>query len=128
MPWKILADVVMGLHLSLMAFFAVSIVLLALGVFKGHRNWLFFYCGVAVLASGLGIAPWTGALKSCSLTDLEYLFRRLYDPSESWMRTRSLLGTLIYDASGIEVPEFVFTIGLVVGIIAMISSLVLRRA
>ena len=87
-----------------------------------------FYCGVVVLATGLGVASWIGLLKSCSLTDLEYMLRRLYDPSESWMRTRSLLGTLIYDASGVEVPEFMFTIGLVVGIAVMISSLVLRRA
>ena len=36
MPWKILADLVTGLHLLLMAFFALSAVLLALGVFKGH--------------------------------------------------------------------------------------------
>lgn len=128
MPWKILADVVMGLHLLFMAFFAISVVLLALGVFRGRRNWQLFYWVVAVLAIGLGAASWARALTSCPLTDLEYLLRRLYDPSESWIRTRSLLGTLIFDASGVEVPEFVFTIGLVIGIVVMISSLLFRRA
>lgn len=128
MLWRILADAVMGLHLLLMGFFAVSIVLLALGFFKERRNWQFFYYGVATVAVGLGVAAWTGILKSCSLTDLEYVLRRLYDPSESWMRTRSLLGTITLDIIGVEVPEFVFTIALVVGIAVMIGSLLVRRA
>ncbi len=128
MLWRILADVVMGLHLLLIGFFAVSVVLLALGFFKGRRNWQFFYYGVTALAIGLGMASWTGILRSCSLTDLEYRLRRFYDPSESWMRTRSLLGTIIFDATGVEVPEFAFTIALGVGIAVMVSSLILRRA
>ncbi len=128
MVWRILADTVMGLHLLLIGFFAVSVVLLALGFFKGRRNWQRFYCGVTALAISLGVASWVGVLRSCSLTDLEYMLRRLYDPSESWMRTRSLLGTIILDTTGVEVPEFAFTIGLVVGIVVMIGSLILRRA
>ena len=128
MFWKILAEAVMGLHLLLMGFFAVSVVLLALGFFKGRRVWRLFYYGVAASAAGLGAAAWKGALQSCPLTDLEYMLRRLYDPSESWIRTRSLLGTIIYDATGVEVPEFVFTIGLVIGLVVMISSLIVHRA
>ncbi len=128
MLWRILADTVMSLHLLLIGFFAVSVVLLALGFFRGRRNWQFFYRGVAALAISLGAASWVGILKSCSLTDLEYMLRRLYDPSESWMRTKSLLGTIIFDTTGVEVPEFAFTIGLVIGIAVMISSLILRRA
>ena len=127
MLWRILADAVMALHLLLIGFFAVSVVLLALGFFKGRRNWQFFYYGVTALALGLGVASWAGVLKSCSLTDLEYVLRRLYDTSESWMRTRSLLGTTIFNATGVEVPEFAFTIALVVGIAVMIGSLILRR-
>ena len=128
MLWRILADAVMGLHLLLMGFFAVSVVLLALGFFKGRRNWQFFYYGVTTVVVGLGVASLTGILKSCSLTDLEYVLRRLYDPSESWMRTRSLLGTIIFNATGVEVPEFAFTIALGVGIAIMIGSLLVRRA
>ncbi len=128
MIWRILADTVMSLHLFLMGFFAVSVVLLALGFFKRRRNWRFFYCGVTALAISLGVASWVGILKSCSLTNLEYMLRRLYDPSESWLRTRSLLGTIIFDTTGVEVPEFAFTIGLGIGIAVMISSLILRRA
>ena len=127
MFWRILADAVMGLHLLLMGLLGVSVVLLALGFFKGRRNWQFFYYGVTALAVGLGVAAWKGILQSCPLTDLEYMLRRLYDPSESWMRTRSLLGTTIYNTTGVEVPEFVFTIALVIGIVAMISSLLFRR-
>ena len=128
MIWRILADAVMGLHLLVMGFFSVSIVLLALGFFNGRRNWRLFYSGATALAVSLGVASWVGVLRSCSLTDLEYMLRRLYDPSESWMRTRSLLGTIIFDATGVEVPEFAFTIGLGIGIVVMISSLILRRA
>jgi hypothetical protein len=58
MIWRILTDMVMGLHLLLMGFFAVSVVLLALGFFKGRRNWQFFYSGVTVLAISLGVASW----------------------------------------------------------------------
>ena len=127
MLWRILADTVMGLHLLLIGLFAVSVVLLALGFFKGRRNWQFFYYGVTALAVGLGVASWVGVLRSCSLTDLEYILRRLYDPSETWMRTSSLLGTIIFNATGVEVPEFAFTIALVVAVVVMISSLILRR-
>ena len=127
MFWRILADAVMGLHLLLMGFFGVSVVLLALGFFTGHRNWQFFYYGVTALAISLGVASWAGILRSCSLTELEYMLRRLYDPSESWIRTGSLLGTIIFQASGVEVPEFVFTIALVIGIVVMISSLLFQR-
>jgi len=127
MFWRILADAVMGLHLLLMGFFGVSVVLLALGFFRGRRNWQFFYYGVTALAISLGVASWAGILRSCSLTELEYMLRRLYDPSESWIRTRSLLGTIIFQASGVEVPEFVFTIALVIGIVVMISSLLFQR-
>ncbi len=128
MLWRILADAVMGLHLLLMGLFAVSVVLLALGFFKGRRNWQFFYCGVTAVVAGLGVAAWVGVLRSCSLTDLEYMVRRLYDPGESWMRTRSLLGTIIFNTTGVEVPEFAFTIALAVAVVVMISSLILRRA
>ncbi len=128
MIWRILADTVMSLHLLLMGFFAVSAVLLALGFFKGRRNWQVFYCGVTAFAISLGVASWAGVLRSCSLTDLEYMLRRLYDPSESWVRTRSLLGTIIFDTAGIEVLEFAFTIGLGIGIAIMIGSLVFWRA
>jgi len=128
MLWRILADAVMGLHLLLIGFFAVSVVLLALGFFKGRRNWQFFYYGVTAVVVGLGVAAWAGVLRSCSLTDLEYVLRRLYDPTESWMRIRSLLGTIILNATGVEVPEFAFTIALVVAVVVMISSLILRRA
>lgn len=127
MPWEILANTVMGLHLLLLAFFAMSAILLALGVFKGRRNWCRFYWGVVVSAISLGAASWAGILRSCPLTDLEYMLRRLYDPSQSWMRTRSLLGTTIFDTTGVEVPEFVFTIGLVVGIVVMTGSLLFYR-
>jgi hypothetical protein len=127
MLWRILADIVMGLHLILIGFFAVSVVLLAFGFFKGRRNWKFFYYGMAAFILGLGVSTWTGKLKFCSITELEYMLRRLYDPSEAWIRSRSLLGTITFNVTGLEVPEYVFTIAMVVGIVVMIGSLVLRR-
>jgi hypothetical protein len=127
MIWRILADSVMLFHLILMVFFAVSAVLLALGLFRGRRNWQRFYWGVIVVAVTLRLGEWTGLLKSCSLTDLEYKLRRMYDPSESWMRTKSLLGTTIQDLTGIEVPEVVFGVLGVLIPVVMIASLIFRR-
>ena len=127
MLWEILANAVVGLHLLLMVFFGVSVALLTLGFFKRRPNWRFFYYAVTASAVGLGVAAWKGILQSCPLTDLEYMLRRLYDPSESWIRTRSLLGTIINNTTGVEVPEFVFTIAFVIAIVAMISSLVFHR-
>lgn len=128
MIWRILAEIVLGLHLLLMVFLVVSAVLLALGFFKGRRNWRRFYYGVIALAVGLTVADKSGILGSCSLTDLEYMLRRHYDPSESWMRSRSLLGTIMFNTTGVEVPEVVFTIGLGIIIAVMIGSLIWRRA
>ena len=127
MIWRIIADTVMGVHLLLIGFLSVSVVLLLMGFFKTRRNWRFFYWGVSGLALSLGVMSWIGILKSCCLTEIEYMMRRFYDTSESWMRTRSLLGTVIYNVGGIEVPEYSFTIGLGVAITVMICSLIVRR-
>jgi vacuolar-type H+-ATPase subunit I/STV1 len=124
MLWKILADVVTGLHLLLIGFFAVSVVLLATGFFKGRRNWKIFYCIFVALAVGLQVSLSTGILKSCPITDLEYKLRRLYDTSESWLRTRSILATTIFNVTGAEVPEYALTIAMVTGIAVMIISLI----
>jgi hypothetical protein len=124
MHWKILADVVTGLHLSLIGFFAVSVVLLATGFFKTHRNWKIFYWVFVALAVGLQVSLSTGILKSCPITDLEYTLRRLYDTSESWLRTRSILATAIFNVTGAEVPEYTLTIAMVTGVAIMIISLI----
>ncbi|MBM4446174.1 MAG: DUF2784 family protein [Chloroflexi bacterium] len=127
MHWKILADVVTGLHLSLISFFAVSVVLLAIGFFKTRRNWKIFYWVFVALAVGLQVALSTGILKSCPITDLEYKLRMFYDTSESWLRTRSLLATAIFNVTGMEVPEYALTIAMVTGIAVMVISLILWR-
>lgn len=126
MLWKILADSVMILHLLIMLFLFVSVVLLAAGVFKGHRNWRYFYCGVTAIALGKGLLALLRAIP-CPLTELEYMLRRLYDPSESWRRTKSLLGTVIYNITGVTVPEYVFTIALGIGVVVMIILLILWK-
>ncbi len=127
MVWRVLAEAVVVLHLGIMLFFAVSAVLLALGVFRGRRNWQIFYWSVLTLAVGLRIGDWTGLLESCSITDLEYMLRRMYDPSEVWMREGSLLATVAYNITGIEVPELVFTILWGVIVVVMVGSLIFRR-
>ena len=127
MLWKILADAVMVFHLSVMLFFLVSAVLLAAGVFRGRRNWQYFYYGLVALVLGLRIGDWVGVLKECSLTDLEYMLRRLYDPTESWARSRSLLATVIFNLTGVEVPEFVFTVVWGVLTAVIIVSLIVRK-
>lgn len=125
MVWEILADTVMGLHLLFMVLAIVYVVLLALGCFKGHR-WARFVCyGMIGLAVYVGFVSYTGM--PCPLTEAEHALRRLYDPSEMWIRSRSLLGTLIGNTIRIEVPEFAFTIVLIAGIGIMLGALVTRR-
>jgi hypothetical protein len=127
MLWRILAEAVMSLHLLIIGFFIVSAVLLAIGLFKARRNWQFFYYGVIALALGVALNNWVGISKPCPLTALEYTLRRQYDPSESWIRTKSLSATVVFNITGAQVPEYVFTIALGAGIAVMISSLILWR-
>ena len=128
MFWRILSEAVMILHLLLICFLIVSAVLLATGFFKGRRNWQFFYYAVVALALGVVVNSWVKILKYCPLTALEYMLRRQYDPSESWVRTRSLMASVVFNISGAEVPEYVFIIALVSGIVVMVSSLIFWRA
>ena len=124
MPWKLLADTVTGMHLTLMAFFAVSAILLAAGAFKAHLKWKIFFWVFIGAAVGLQFLLFTKVWKSCPVTDLEYWLRSHYDTTGSYVRTRSLLGTAIYNVTGTCVPEFYLTALLVVGIIVMVLSLV----
>ena len=80
-----------------------------------------------MLAVGLRVGDWTGILKGCSITDLEYMLRRMYDPSESWMRTKSLLGTIAYNVTEVEVPEVVFGVVNLIIITVMVTSLIFCR-
>jgi hypothetical protein len=127
MVWRILAEGVMSLHLLIIGFVVVSAVLLATGFFKARRNWQYLYYGVIVLALGVAANSWLGMWKSCPFTALEYTLRRQYDPTESWIRTRSILGTVVSNVTGGQVPEYVFTIILGTGIVVMISSLIFWR-
>jgi hypothetical protein len=106
-PWRVLADVVMYLHILLPLLF-VGVVVFSLFREVGFQWRLLCYVVMGVWII-MEIAPKFGWTKNCPLTDLEYSLRRLYDPSESWVRTRSLPATIIFNISGIEVPEFVFT-------------------
>ena len=106
-PWRILADVVMYLHILLPLLF-VGVVVFSLFREVGFQWRLLCYVVMGVWII-MEIAPKFGWTKNCPLTDLEYSLRRLYDPSESWVRTRTLPATIIFNISGIEVPEFVFT-------------------
>jgi vacuolar-type H+-ATPase subunit I/STV1 len=122
--WKFLADTVNGLHLLLMAFFAVSAILLAFGVFKGHRNWKIFYWVFIVGAVSLQILLSTKIWKSCPITDLEYWLRSHYDATENDIRIRSLLATTIHNVTGAVVPEYYLTITMSLGLVIMVISLI----
>jgi hypothetical protein len=105
--WRVLPDAVMYLHILLPLLFVGGIVF---SLIKQVRlRWWLLYCIVMGLWIIMEIAPKFGWTENCPLTDLEYALRRLYDPGESWLRTRSLPATVIFNISGIEVPEFVFT-------------------
>jgi hypothetical protein len=122
--WKMLADVVMYLHILLPIFF---IGIAGVSLFKkvGFQWQLLCYVGIGIWVI-MEIAPKFGWTKYCPLTDLEYSLRRLYDPSESWVRTRSLPATIIFNISGIEVPEFVFTIMLGI-LLATVVGIIIAR-
>jgi len=122
-----LADTVTAMHLGLMAFFAVSAVLLATGVFQAHRKWKIFFWVFIGAAVGLQVLLFTKVWKSCPLTDLEYWLRSHYDAAGSYVRTRSLLGTAIYNVTGIGVPEYYLTIVMFIGLIVMVLSLILWK-
>ena len=125
MIWKILAEAVMGLHIALMLFALLFAVLLILGFFRGKR-WARYLCyAMIAVAIYVGAVSYTGM--SCPLTDAEYALRQLYDPSESWIRSRSLLGTIVVNTTGIVMPEFAFTIVLIAGVGTIVAALVTRR-
>jgi dolichyl-phosphate-mannose--protein O-mannosyl transferase len=100
-PWRVLADVVMYLHI-LLPFLFVGLIVLSL-IREVSFQWRLLYYVVIGVWIIMEIAPKFGWTKNCPLTDLEYSLRRLYDPSESWVRTRSLPATIIFNISGIEV-------------------------
>lgn len=124
-PWRVLADVVMYLHILLPLFF-VGVIVFSLFREVGFKWRLFCYVVIGVWVI-MEIAPKFGWTKNCPLTDLEYSLRRLYDPSESWVRTRSLPATIIFNISGIEVPEFVFTAIFGIIIATAIGVVIARR-
>jgi len=107
-----------------MVFFAVSAVLLAAGFFKTRRNWKIFYWVFVAAAVSLQVSLSTKILKSCPITDLEYMLRTHYDTSESWVRTKSLLATAIFNVTGVAVPEYTLTITMAVGLVVMVISLI----
>lgn len=123
--WRVLADMVMYLHILLPVLF---ILVVGVSLFKkvGFRWQFLCYVGIGMWVI-MELAPKFGWTKNCPLTDLEYSLRRLYDPSESWVRTRSLPATVIFNISRIEVPEFIFTV--VWGIfLATVMGIVIARA
>jgi hypothetical protein len=122
--WRVLADVVMYLHIFL-PLLLVGVVVVSLFREVGFQWRLLCYVGMGLWVI-MEIAPKFGWTKNCPLTDLEYSLRRLYDPSESWVRTRSLPATVIFNISRIEVPEFIFTV--VFGIfLATVVGIVVAR-
>jgi len=123
--WRVLADVVMYLHILLPLLF-VGFVVFSLLRKVGFRWRLLSYVVIGVWII-MEIAPKFGWTKNCPLTDLEYSLRRLYDPSESWIRTRSLPATIIFNISGIEVPEFVFTAMFGIIMATVIGIFIARR-
>jgi hypothetical protein len=122
--WRVLADIVMYLHI-LLPVLLVGVVGFSLFRELGFRWRLLCYAvtGVWVI---MEIAPKVGWTTNCPLTDLEYSLRRLYDPSESWIRTRSLPATVVFSISGIEVPEFIFTFIFGIFMAAVVGIIIAR--
>jgi len=124
-PWRVLADVVMYLHILLPLLF-IGVIVFSLIREVGVR-WRRVLYGVMGLWVVMEVAPKFGWTKNCPLTDLEYSLRRLYDPSGSWMRTMSLPATLVFNLTGIKVPEYVFTVVFIIILAAVIGIFISRR-
>jgi len=124
-PWKVLADIVMYLHVLLPLFF-LGVIIFSLFREIGFKWQLFFYVAMGVWII-MEVAPQFGWTKNCPLTDLEYWLRRHYDPSEVWVRTRSLPATVVFNLTGINVPEFVFTVIFGVIMATAIGAVIFRR-
>jgi hypothetical protein len=114
----------MYLHI-LLPLLLIGVVVVSLFREVGFQWRLLCYMGVGLWVI-MEIAPKFGWTKNCPLTDLEYSLRRLYDPSESWVRTRSLPATVIFNISRIEVPEFIFTVVFGIFLATMVGIVVAR--
>jgi hypothetical protein len=106
-PWEVLADVVMYFHI-LLPFLFIGFIVFSLFREVGFKWQLLFYVCMGSWII-MEVAPKFSWTKNCPLTDLEYSLRRHYDPSESWVRIRSLPATVVFNITGVEVPEWVFT-------------------
>jgi len=122
--WRVLADVVMYLHI-LLPLLLVGVVAVSLFREMGLQWRLLCYMGMGLWVI-MEIAPKFGWTKNCALTDLEYSLRRLYDTSESWVRTRSLPATVIFNISRIQVPEFIFTVVLCIFLATVVGIVIAR--
>jgi hypothetical protein len=122
--WRVLADVVMYLHI-LLPVLLVGVVVVGLFREVGFQWRLLCYVGMGSWVI-MEIVPKFGWTKNCPLTDLEYSLRRLYDPSGSWVRTRSLPATVIFNISRIEVPEFIFTVVFAIFLATVVGVVVAR--
>ena len=102
-------------------------IMMACGVFKGKRNWIIFGWVVVVVIVFLRVGDWVGLLPTCSLTDLEYYFREIYAPGGDWFRSRSLLGTVVYNITGFSISETFFTVLWGVVLVMLVVSLIIYR-
>jgi hypothetical protein len=105
------ANVVLGLHMAVLAGVSIGVVVAALGILRRHpRLSLGFW--VMLLITAL----WQ-PIPSCILTDIEKWLRHQVEPG--WDRTISVQRMLIRELTVIDVPERVFWwLGLVLVVVA----------
>jgi polyferredoxin len=108
LPWQLLADLVLGVHVGIVVFVVGGLVAIVVGNLAGWRrvNALGFRLAHLVAIGFVAVQAWLGA--TCPLTSLEMWLRRQaraasYDGSfiEHWLQR-----LLYYDA-----PGWVFTAG-----------------
>ncbi|MBI4282385.1 MAG: DUF2784 family protein [Chloroflexi bacterium] len=105
------ANVVLGLHMAVLAGVSIGVVVAALGILHRYpRLALVFWVTLLVTAI-------SQPLPSCALTDMERWLRHRVEPE--WDRTVSVQRMLIRELTGADVPERVFWwVGVVLVVVA----------
>ena len=94
------ANVVLGLHMALLAGVSIGVVAAVLGILRRYpRLSLVFWVSLLVAAI------WQ-PIPSCALTDMEKWLRHRVEPE--WDRTISVQRMLIRELTGVDVQEQVF--------------------
>lgn len=111
-PYWLAANVVLGLHMALLAGVSIGVVAAALGILRKHPRLALAFWGTLL------VTAISQPLPSCALTDIEKWLRHRVEPE--WDRTISVQRMVIRELTGIDIQEQVFWwMGVVLVVVAV---------